>query len=202
MYSCPLPAKAGNVSYTRPLASIKKKKEKAMFKPNIGNEFKKQMEIWFKEHPEISHEWEENQLRIIHPKQSGNYITFKFDSKSLKIEHIKKVKTFHSKYLKKIDEQVLEIRGFWINEFLTKEDTEIKKPKLKENQIAAMFCNSKYGQVLTTNKNIFTGWGNVYQIFENKEDAKKFFKKESTDDKIEIHFYNSKYESIEIKKED
>ena len=63
-----------------------------------------------------------------------------------------------------------------------------------------MFCNSKYGQVLTTNKNLFTGWGNVYQIFENKEDARKFLKKESIDEKIEIHFYNSEYELIEIKK--
>ena len=173
-----------------------------MFKPNIGKEFKKQMENWFKVHPEISHEWKENQLKINHPKQSENYTTFKFDSKALKIENKEKVKTFKSELLKKVDEQVFEIRGFWINEFLTKEDTEIKKPKLKENQIAAMFCNSKYGQVLTTNKNIFTGWGNVYQIFESKEDAKRFMKKESTDDKIEIHFYNSEYELIEIKKED
>lgn len=39
----------------------------------------------------------------------------------------------------------------------SKEDTEITKPKLKENQIVTMFCNSKYGHVLTIDKNIFIG---------------------------------------------
>jgi hypothetical protein len=172
-----------------------------MFLPNIGKEFKKQMEGWFREHPEVNHEWKENQLMINHPKVFENYITCEFDSKLIRIENEKKEKTFKRKLFGSIELQVFKIRGYWIHNFLTKEDTEITEPELKENQIVAMFCNSKYGQVLTTNKNLFTGWGNVYQIFESKEDAQKFEKQESKDDKIEIHFFNSDYELLEIKKE-
>lgn len=171
-----------------------------MFLPNMGKEFKIQMENWFKEHPEIAHHWLKNQLKISHPKKSENFINFRFDSKSIRINNGNKDKIFKRNLFKNIQEQIFKIRGYWINEFLSKEDTKITKPKLKENQIVAMFCNSKYGQVLTTNKNLFTGWGNVYQIFENKEDARKFLKEESIDEKIEIHFYNSEYELIEIKK--
>jgi len=159
------------------------------------------MKIWFKEHPEIIHHWQKNQLKISHPKESSKFITFQFNSKSIKIENGERVKIFKRKLFNNIGEQVFKIRGYWINEFLTKEDTEIVRPKLKENQITAMICDSKYGKVLTTNKNLFTGWGTVYHILNSKEDAKRFLKKESNDDKIEITFYNSNYELIEMKKE-
>ena len=172
-----------------------------MFQPNIGKEFKTQMESWFEEHPEISHEWNGNQLKISHPKELGNSITFRFDAKLIKVKNGKKSTIFKRKLFRNIQEQVVKIRGYWLNELLTEEDTGIIKPKLKENQIAAMFCNSKYGQVLTTKKNAFIGWGNVYQIFESKDDAQKFLNEESNNDKIEIYFYNSEYELIEIKKE-
>ena len=171
-----------------------------MFGKDIGKEFYKQMNNWFAEHPEINHQWKESELKIHHPNEMNKFLTFQFDSKKIKVQNENKEKLFYRELFTNIEEQVLKIRSFWINELLNKEETEIKKPDLKENQIAIMFCNRKYGQVLTTEKNVFTGWGNVYLIFENEKEAKKFAKIESKDDNIEINAYNSKFEDIEILK--
>jgi len=171
-----------------------------MFLPDIGKEFKKQMENWFAEYPEIEYHWNKNELKINHPKKVGDFLTFRFNSKFVKIQVDNRETVFKRKIFKNIGEQVFRIRGYWINNLLDGEDTGIKKPKLNEHQIAIMFCNQKYGQVLTTQKNVFNGWGNVYQIFDNEEEAFSFIEIESKDDEIEIHAYNSNYEYIELKK--
>jgi|TARA_B110000037_G_scaffold185567_1_gene215099 hypothetical protein len=170
-----------------------------MFRKDIGKEFKKQMNNWFTEHPEIKHQWKESELKIHYPTKINKFLTFEFNSKKIKIQNDNTEKIFHRELFTNIGEQVIKIRSFWINELLNKDETEIKKPDLKENQIAIMFCNRKYGQILTTEKNVFTGWGNVYQIFENKKEAKKFIEIESKNEEIEINVFNSKYENIELK---
>jgi hypothetical protein len=171
-----------------------------MFRKDIGKEFYKQMNNWLSEHPEIKHQWKENELRIQYPNEINKFLTFEFDSKKIKVQNENKEKVFYRKLFTNIEEQVFKIRGFWINNMLKKADTEIVKPKLKENEIAIVFCNRKYGQILTTDKNVFTGWGNVYNIFENEKEAKKFAEIESKDESIEINAYNWKNEYIEIMK--
>jgi hypothetical protein len=173
-----------------------------MFEKNIGKEFCKQMNQWFIEHPEINHQWKENELKIFYPNNPNKFLTFNYDSKRIKIENEneKTEKVFYRNIFKNLEMQVFKIRGFWINNILKKEETEIIKPELKENEIAIMFCNRKYGQLLTTDKNVFTGWGNVYHIFENEKEAKKFAEIESRDENIEISAYNWKDEYIDIMK--
>lgn len=171
-----------------------------MFRKDIGKEFKKQMSNWFTEHPEIKHQWKESELKIHYPNEMNKFLTFEFDSKKVKIQNENTEKVFYRELFTNIEMQVFKIRGFWINNMLKKEETELIKPKLKENEIAIIFCNRKYGQILTTDKNVFTGWGNVYHIFENKEEAKKFAEIESKDENIEINAYDWKDEYIEIMK--
>ncbi|MHB0756861.1 hypothetical protein [Tenacibaculum ovolyticum] len=171
-----------------------------MFRKDIGKEFHKQMDNWFSEHPEIKHQWKENELKVQYPNEMNKFLTFEFDSKKIKVQNDNKEKVFYRDLFTNIEEQVFKIRSFWINNMLKKEETEIIKPKLKENEIAIVFCNRKYGQILTTDKNVFTGWGNVYHIFENEKEAKKFAEIESIDESIEINAYNWKDEYIEIMK--
>jgi hypothetical protein len=170
-----------------------------IFRKNIGKEFCRQMNNWFNQHPEIEHQWKEKELKIHHPNKPNKFLTFKFDSKKIKIGIENDEKIFHRELFTNIEVQVYKITSFAINKLLKKEETEITKPILKKNQIAIMLCNRKYGQVLTTEKNVFTGWGNVYQIFESEKEARKFTEIESKDEKIEIYIYNSKYENIELK---
>lgn len=171
-----------------------------MLRKDIGKEFYKQMNNWFSEHPEIKHQWKKYELKIQYPNEINKFFTFEFDSKKIKIRNENKEKVFYRELYTNIKEQVFKIRSFWINNMLKKAETEIAKPKLKENEIAIFFCNRKYGQILTTEKNVFTGWGKVYNIFENEKEAKKFAEIESKDENIDINAYNWKNEYIEILK--
>jgi hypothetical protein len=90
------------------------------------------------------------------------------------------------------------VRGYWINNLLERKDTDITKPKLDTNQYAEILCNSNYGQVLTCNKNLFIGWGDVYKVFNSKEEMKNYISQESKDVKVEIHIYDSEYRTIQL----
>lgn len=172
-----------------------------MLLSNIGKEFRKQMESWFKEHPEVTHTWKQAQLQIGHPKKPERSISFHFDAKSITVAYKESTKVFQRSLFRNISEQVFQIRGYWVHEFLSKEDAEIPKPKLEDHQVVAMICNSRFGQVLTVDKNIFTGWGKVHHIFESIAEAREFDRRESKDDRIEIHFFDSSYNLIDIQTE-
>ena len=167
-----------------------------MYLPNLGKAFKKEMEAWFAYYPDVPHRWQENQLSISHPREEEKFIQFQFDSKSVKVSFEGKEKVFKRKLFSNIREQISKIQAYWIHNLVKSEDSNIKKPELQENQFAVMICNAKYGHVLTISKNLFTGWGEVYQIFDNEEEARRFIKEEANDTEIELHLYNSQYESI------
>lgn len=170
-----------------------------MFGKDIGKEFHKQINNLFIEHPEIKHHWNDNELKIHYPNEISKFLTFEFDSKKIRIHNENTEKVFYRDLFKSIETQVYEIIDFLMNNMLKKEGTQLIKPKLKKNEIAIIFCNRKYGQILTTDKNLFIGWGNVYHIFENEEEAKKFVEIEAKDENIEIIAYNCKNEYIEIR---
>ena len=166
-----------------------------IFKINIGCEFENQMKNWFNEHPEISHKWYENKLIISHPSDKKKECVFIYNSNSLFIEnHFKKAK-FNRKLFTSIFEQVFRIRGFWINGFYKRQELAIKKPHLKDNECVVMVCNRRYGQVLTVGKNIFTGWGEVYKIFDTIEEAENYCNNQDKDI-FEFYIYNSTYHLV------
>ena len=169
-----------------------------MFSINLGKEFQRQMKGWLKCFPEIEHCWEKDLLKINHPKQTDKFFVFQFASSFIQIQFENQKHIFKRKIFKNINEQVFQIIVFWTRTLLNEEDRSIIEPKLEKHQIAIMFCNQKYGQVLTVDKNIFNGWGNVFHIFENEEQAVDFIKLASKDNTIEIHTYNSNYEYIEL----
>ncbi len=57
---------------------------------SIGQEFKKQMNDWFKLHPEVSHKWFDNSLEIEHPVDPSKTFYFRFDNKLVTIKYLKK----------------------------------------------------------------------------------------------------------------
>ena len=167
---------------------------KDFFKTDIGLEFKNQMLNWFQSHPEVRHEWNNNELKIFHPIKVDDFIQFYFDEKAIKIFYHDLQKEFIKKEIPTLFEQIFELRGFWINEFL--KDLVERKPKMKFGECAVMKCNSDYGQVLTIDGNRFTGWGEIYQVFGSVVEARQFCKKE-LNDKIEFHIYNHEYTYLE-----
>ena len=166
-----------------------------IFKINIGYEFENQMKNWFDEHPEIIHKWNEKELIILHPREKKNECIFRYNSNSLLIEnHVNKAK-FDRKLFTSIFDQVFEIRGFWINSFYNEHELAVKKPQLKDNEYVVMICNRRYGQVLTVDKNVFTGWGEVYKIFDTIGQAENYCNNQDKDI-FEFYIYNSVYHLI------
>jgi hypothetical protein len=164
------------------------------FKTDIGLEFKNQMLDWFLSHPEINHQWNNNELKIFHPTKVEDFIRFYYDEKTIRIYYKDLQKEFIKKEIPTLFEQVIEVRGFWMNELL--KDLAERKPKMKFGECAVMKCNSAYGQVLTIDGNRFTGWGEIYQIFGSVAEARQFCEKE-LNDKIELHIYNHEYTYLE-----
>ncbi len=166
-----------------------------IFKKNIGFEFENQMKNWFEVHPEIYHKWNKNKLVIFHPSDKKKECVFIYNSNTLYIEnHLKKTK-FERKLFTSIFDQVFRIRGFWINSFYKKQDLAVKKPHLVDNECVVKVCNRRYGQVLTVDKNIFTGWGEVYKIFDTIEEAENYCCNQNTEI-FEFYIYNSTYQLI------
>jgi len=162
----------------------------------MGDELQKQMKMWFQEHPEVKHTWDKNTLRIWHPFSPGKFFNFDFSQNSVVIEYENKRAEFKKERFKNLEEQVFRIRGFWINELLTKKELEIRRPKILEEQFSLLMTNQKYGQVLTLDGNLFTGWGDVFKVFNDLESAKNYgFEK--LDSGFECSIFNSNYELIE-----
>jgi len=127
------------------------------WRTHLGNEFQEQMNTWFLDHPEVSHIWNRNVLKIFHPTSQEKFIKFELSKNSILIEYgVKNVK-FERKKFKNLPEQVLTIKGYWINELLKNVENSVKMPELLKHQFSVMLVNQKYGQVLTTNGNLFTG---------------------------------------------
>ena len=163
---------------------------------NIGDEFQKQMKEWFHDHPEINHFWDGRNLKIWHPVNHNKSINFELSSKSIIIEYEDERIEFNKRLFKNLSEQVLNIRGYWINELLTKKELSIRKPKLKDYQFSVVLTNSRYGQVLTIDRNIFTGWGEVFKVFDNLENARDYGLSQR-DKEIECIIFDAKDEFIE-----
>ena len=170
-----------------------------IFQSNIGEEFKTQMKNWFKEHPEIAYEWIDNELVIQNPNNRDRDVKFEINLRVIKIQNKDFQREYKQKLFENIEEQVFKIRGNMMNLFFKKEELRIIRPELKKHQFAVMMCNRNHGQVLTKNKNLFIGWGDVFQIFEDKEEYQKFINNESKDDAIEFVIYNSSYKFVEMK---
>ncbi len=132
------------------------------------------MEMWLQEHPEIKHFWGENMLKISDPIEEGKFIQFDLSKNTIAIEYKGKITEFKKERLKNLKEQVFAIQGFWINQLFTEEELDIRKPMIFENQFLTMLTNRKYGQVLTLHGNLFTGWGEVYKVFDDLESARNY----------------------------
>ena len=145
-----------------------------LFNKNIGLEFQNQMKVWLSEYPEVNHEWRKTELIIYHPTNKSQKVSFLSNSKSVTITFQETKKVFKREFFQDIATQVLKIRGYWIRNTFQIQDLEIRKPKLCNNQVAVLHCNSKFGHVLTIDLNLFTGWGEVYRIFDNIEFAKEY----------------------------
>ena len=162
----------------------------------MGDEFQKQMKMWLLEHPEVKHTWDNGTLRIWHPCSPSKLINFDLSPNSIVIEYENKRTEFKKERFKNLEEQVFRIRGFWINELLPKKELEIRRPKILEEQFLLLMTNQKYGQVLTVDGNLFTGWGDVFKIFNDLESAKNYgFEKQ--DSGFECLIFDSNHELIE-----
>jgi hypothetical protein len=145
--------------------------------------------------PEIGFRWEGNRLSVEHPKKINRPIKFCLEQRRVEVCYDGKGKVFNINYLSGFNEQFEKIYNYCLGELLEKDALSMSKPKMKENQIAVMRVNQKYGQVLTINNNLFLGWGETYLIFENINEASKFCE---TNRKNELEFYlfDSQYEFI------
>lgn len=47
-------------------------------------------------------------------------------------------------------------------------------PELKHNQVVLNFAKIRTGEILKPNKEIYLGEGNIYQVFDSIEEAKKY----------------------------
>lgn len=133
------------------------------------------MKMWFLEYPEVAHILNDDVLRIFHPVQKDEFIDFELNERSVVLTHGKRKIEFKREAFKSLESQVLKIRSFWINEIFKEEDLDAKRPKISKNQFSVLLANRKYGQVFTTNGNLFTGWGEVYRVFCDLESAKKIW---------------------------
>lgn len=141
---------------------------------NIGKEFQSQMLGWFRQHPEVAHTWGEGVLRIFHPIQEKRFIELEYSKDSILITCETRKTEFKRERFKDLEQQVIKIRGFWVRELLNREEAKIPKPEILKGQYSLMLSNSKYGQVLTVDGNLFTGWGKVFKVFNDLESAKNY----------------------------
>lgn len=70
--------------------------------------------------------------------------------------------------------QVLNIRSFWIHHWLSQKELKLRKPKISEGQFMLMLTKPETGHVLTTNGNLYTGWGEVYKVFDDLKSARNY----------------------------
>ncbi|MDR6238462.1 hypothetical protein [Aureibacter tunicatorum] len=153
------------------------------------------MQKWLETHPEIKHIWGERFLKISHPVQQCKFIHFDIKRTSIEIEFEGQILKIHRKWFKSPKQQASEIRGFWVKKFIPENILEMQQPKIKTGQFVLMLTNHRFGQVLTINKNIYTGWGEVYKVFNNLNDCKKYVS-EKQKAEIDYHIFDSNYELV------
>ena len=110
------------------------------------------MKEWFIIHPEITHQWNKNELLISHPTDSNKKSIFKYIANSLVVNTRTETLMVKRKLFSNTFEQIFKFRGRWIFVFFKKGDKNDKFPKLKKNEYAVLVCNSRYGQVLRLTK--------------------------------------------------
>jgi hypothetical protein len=93
-----------------------------------------------------------------------------------------------------------QVRKVWDDtiELIHSDKIEPKKPTLTTNQYALTFCEPKTGIVLeieTMKRRI--GWGDIYKIFETKEDAVEYANLLTRENDIECTLLDSEYQFIQ-----
>jgi hypothetical protein len=167
-----------------------------ILKADIGADFKSEMTEWFVKHPEVVHTWSKNELTINHPKIKDSLIVCKFTKDFVEATYGNNSKIFKKELFKRTPHVISDIFVYIFNELIKEEDTEIKKPIISEESFAVLHCNQRFGHVLTVNKNLFAGWGEVFKVFENLSEAQRYCESNVTDE-IELSIYDSKYNCIE-----
>lgn len=167
-----------------------------MFSKSLGQEFRTQMERWLSGNPEIPHQWEAERLTLSHPIPTKTPFIFRCQAAAVTIKQGGLRRHFRRRLFATINQQALKIRSYWINELISAEDRAIKVPELEKGQVAILGCNSTYGQVLTTQRNVFTGWGEVYHVFNNLMEANTFLQQQKKQANIKYTTYNEHLEVI------
>ena len=164
---------------------------------NMGLEFQKQMRIWLAEKPEIPHEWGDNYLIVFHPFKDSEKTRFSYSKNHILIKTEVFTKTFKRSIFKNLELQISQIFVYWIRHSFSENDLKIRKPLLKKYQFAVCRGESQTGIVLTINNNRYTGWGEVYLVFDNLEMAKSYCETIKTID-LELFVYDCNYKLIEV----
>ena len=163
---------------------------------NMEKEFRRQMSQMFEYQPEIQFKWMGNKLEVYHPRGDVNKATiFEALKNEVSVSYRGKTHSFRKQYFRRISDQVWDIICFWTNELMSRKDLAIFEPSINSSQYALLQCKMHTGQVLTTNGNMFGGWGDVYTVFDNLDSARDFAIGKLSD-KIESVIYDSNYKYV------
>jgi|GEM_PF-6269370 len=167
-----------------------------MWNLNIGREFERQMKKRISDHPEILHKWNKGHLIVYHPRNQAQFVEYKFGYNKIEVSKDQSTKRFKRKFFTNLRDQVYQISVYGQNLLLDNKEIEDHKPPFKDNEVAVMKCNRKYGHVLTFDSNLYIGWGEIYKVFNDIDSARLYCQQEENLE-FEFHIYDSNYKHIE-----
>lgn len=142
---------------------------------DFGSQFRQYMqEIYFDYYPEITHQWSENQLIIFHPFDVSKVISFKYDTKKIIVSFDNSEKVFRKNLFQKNAWIFKRIVNYTFKKLSPVPKGGIINPKIKPHEYLVSFAARATGEVLTTNGNIYIGWGECFLKFDALEVAQKY----------------------------
>lgn len=151
--------------------------------------FEDSMITWLSRYPEIPYKLGNNELIISAPNLNDPEIRFVYDKFRIVISCQNESKTFITKD-EYNDGVFIKVKGYWINNLVNHNDN---RPILNQGEYSILITNH-LGQVLTTNGNLHTGWGDMYHIFSCKNSAIE--KLDEIDSRQEGYLYDDNFNLI------